>query len=63
MFNVVFWILFLQNDYSTEDLHIVGAEDMSFLTGKVKFSCHNQEHLLHTMVNPLLPKSNSCTLL
>lgn len=29
--------LFFQNDQSTEDLHIVGAEDLSFLTGKVIF--------------------------
>lgn len=63
MFNVVFWILFRQNDCSTEDLHIVGAEDLSFLAGKVKFCGQNQEHLLHTMVNSLLPKSDSCTLL
>lgn len=29
--------LFPQNDQSTEDLHIVGAEDLSFLAGKVIF--------------------------
>lgn len=26
-----------QNDQSTEDLHILGAEDLSFLAGKVIF--------------------------
>lgn len=34
-FSVFF--LFPQNDQSTEDLHIVGAEDLSFLAGKVIF--------------------------
>ena len=29
--------LFPQNDQSTEDLHILGAEDLSFLAGKVIF--------------------------
>lgn len=59
MFNVVFWLLFPQNDCSTEDLHIVGAEDLSFLAGKVNLPSQNQENLLHLMVNSLLPKSNS----
>lgn len=31
------FFLFPQNDQSTEDLHIVGAEDLSFLAGKVIF--------------------------
>lgn len=57
--NVVSWFLFPQNDCSTEDLHMVGAEDLAFLAGKVNFSCQNQ----YTMVNSLLPKSNSFTLL
>lgn len=55
MFNVLFWIWFPQNDCSTEDLQIVGAEDLSFLAGKVEFDCQNQEHLLYTMVNSFLP--------
>lgn len=33
--NTFFLSLFQQNDKSTEDLHIVGAEDLSFLAGKV----------------------------
>lgn len=62
MFHGIFWILFPQNDCSTADLQIVGAEDLSFLAGKVKVSCQNQEHLRHARVNSLLPESNSCTL-
>lgn len=36
---LIFCIFFLfpQNDQSTEDLHIVGAEDLSLLAGKVIF--------------------------
>lgn len=36
--------LFPQNDQSTEDLHIVGAEDLSFLTGKVTFFLSSTEN-------------------
>lgn len=36
--NVSLGFLLSQNDQSTEDLHILGAEDLSFLKGKVIFS-------------------------